>query len=243
VYGHSVRRRDRPSLAALPALLALAVLGARTPAVAAAATAEAEPGRMIPPGVPLKYIHYSVPSFETGDPAPDFTLPSADGSRRWHLADLRGRPVALVFGSLTDNRFRSQAATLARIRTEYAGRVEFLVVAIREAHALDEWVQEDNENEGVGLLQPATDAERLEAARKLAALFPSGFPVAVDGLDDAAMKAYGAWPCRLFLVDPAGRVVFRGKPGPAGFKLADLRDAIAPFLSAPPAPEPEKPGP
>lgn len=36
-----------------------------------------------------------------GDPAPDFTLPTHDGSRRVSLSSLRGRPVVLVFGSYT----------------------------------------------------------------------------------------------------------------------------------------------
>ena len=37
-----------------------------------------------------------------GDPAPDFTLPSRDGSRQVTLSASRGvRPVALVFGSYT----------------------------------------------------------------------------------------------------------------------------------------------
>jgi cytochrome oxidase Cu insertion factor (SCO1/SenC/PrrC family) len=36
-----------------------------------------------------------------GDPAPDFTLPTQDGSSRVTLSSLRGRPVVLVFGSYT----------------------------------------------------------------------------------------------------------------------------------------------
>jgi cytochrome oxidase Cu insertion factor (SCO1/SenC/PrrC family) len=36
-----------------------------------------------------------------GDSAPDFTLPTQDGSNRVTLSSLRGRPVVLVFGSYT----------------------------------------------------------------------------------------------------------------------------------------------
>jgi hypothetical protein len=37
-----------------------------------------------------------------GNPAPDFTLPTADRKSEVHLASLRGRlPVVLVFGSYT----------------------------------------------------------------------------------------------------------------------------------------------
>ena len=39
---------------------------------------------------------------EAGDPAPDFTLETADGSSRVSLSSFRGRmPVVLVFGSYT----------------------------------------------------------------------------------------------------------------------------------------------
>jgi cytochrome oxidase Cu insertion factor (SCO1/SenC/PrrC family) len=40
-------------------------------------------------------------SLSHGDPAPDFTLPTQDGSSRVTLSSLRGRPVVLVFGSYT----------------------------------------------------------------------------------------------------------------------------------------------
>jgi cytochrome oxidase Cu insertion factor (SCO1/SenC/PrrC family) len=40
-------------------------------------------------------------SLSHGDPAPDFTLSTQDGSSRVALSSLRGRPVVLVFGSYT----------------------------------------------------------------------------------------------------------------------------------------------
>jgi len=36
-----------------------------------------------------------------GDLAPDFELPAANGDGRVRLSSLRGRPVALIFGSFT----------------------------------------------------------------------------------------------------------------------------------------------
>ena len=36
-----------------------------------------------------------------GDPAPTFTLNDADGKNAVKLADLKGKPVVLVFGSCT----------------------------------------------------------------------------------------------------------------------------------------------
>jgi AhpC/TSA family len=38
---------------------------------------------------------------QVGDPAPDFTLKTVDGSSQVALSSLRGQPVVLVFGSYT----------------------------------------------------------------------------------------------------------------------------------------------
>ena len=38
---------------------------------------------------------------DTGDPAPDFKLPTLDKTGHVSLSSLRGRPVLLVFGSYT----------------------------------------------------------------------------------------------------------------------------------------------
>lgn len=56
---------------------------------------------MLPPGVDADHVHFHEPSVEEGEPAPDFTLPTSDGESRVALAELRGKPVLLVFGSYT----------------------------------------------------------------------------------------------------------------------------------------------
>ena len=38
---------------------------------------------------------------KVGDLAPDFDLPAAHGDGRARLASLRGKPVAIIFGSFT----------------------------------------------------------------------------------------------------------------------------------------------
>jgi hypothetical protein len=40
-------------------------------------------------------------TLEIGQPAPDFKLTTTDHSKAVSLADLRGRPVVLIFGSYT----------------------------------------------------------------------------------------------------------------------------------------------
>jgi hypothetical protein len=54
-----------------------------------------------PPGVDPAHLHFHETSLGVGDPAPDFRLRRADGLGFVKLSELRGRPVALVFGSYT----------------------------------------------------------------------------------------------------------------------------------------------
>lgn len=55
----------------------------------------------LPPNVNPDHVHFTEAAVEEGDPAPDFTLKSPDGSSEVTLSDLRGRPVVLIFGSYT----------------------------------------------------------------------------------------------------------------------------------------------
>ncbi len=59
------------------------------------------------------------------------------------------------------------------------------------------------------------------------------FPVLVDGMGDAVSRAYGAWPERLYVVDAAGTVIYRGAMGPFGFEPAELRPVLARLRAAP----------
>ena len=55
----------------------------------------------VPPGIDPAHVHFWEPAVGRGDPAPDFTLPRADGRGELTLSSLRGRPVLLIFGSYT----------------------------------------------------------------------------------------------------------------------------------------------
>jgi hypothetical protein len=76
------------------------------------------------------------------------------------------------------------------------GQVEFLLVYIAEAHSRDEWPI-GNET---AIDQPKTEAERLQAARKLAGLGMLGMPMAVDTIINEYERAYSAWPTRYCLM-------------------------------------------
>ena len=52
-------------------------------------------------------------------------------------------------------------------------------------------------------------------------------PALVDHFDDATERAYTGWPERLYLVNREGRVAYKSKPGPFGFKPDELSAALA----------------
>ena len=125
--------------------------------------------------------------------------------------------------------------------------MEFLVVYIREAHALDGAMPMGGK--GAPLVEePLSIEERREVARACSgALDMSPLRMLIDDMKDTACKAYAAWPDRLYLVGVDGLVAFAGARGPRGFQPDALEDAIRVELGLPPLPrkpdeDPEREG-
>jgi hypothetical protein len=112
--------------------------------------------------------------------------------------------------------------------------VRFIAIYVREAHPVDGVLPERRTGAGVragpehGLLleDPLTDDERLALARACEEALELGFPLLVDGVDDAASRAWAGWPDRLYLVDRDGRIAYKGRKGAAGFLPDELGHAI-----------------
>jgi hypothetical protein len=104
--------------------------------------------------------------------------------------------------------------------------VQFFVVYIREAHAIDSsWPMGGG---GAPIVEdPVSDEEREQvAAVCMAQMALEPMPALIDGVDDKVNQAYAAWPDRLYLVGRDGRIAYRGGPGPFGFSPDELEDAI-----------------
>ena len=107
---------------------------------------------------------------------------------------------------------------------EYKGEVEFLVVYIREAHAIDsrspmrtaEMIEDP-----INLIERTTVAKTCMTKMELRPI-----PAVVDRLDDKVNSAYKGWPDRLFLVGKDGKMAYSGGRGPFGFSTQDLTSAI-----------------
>lgn len=153
--------------------------------------------------------------------APDFEL--ADIERRHHrLSDSRGGPVVVEFGSYTCPIFCGHIPAMERLSAAHP-EATFLVVYAREAHP--------------GEVTPShrREADKQEAARRLATEEPMARTVLVDDLDGSVHRSYGGVWDSIFVLDASGRVVLRrawNDPDQVGVVLDQLANgAVEPMES------------
>ena len=103
----------------------------------------------------------------------------------------------------------------------------FLVVYISEAHPSDVWQMESNVKDKVVFASPKDEAERAELAGTCVRKLGIKIPAVLDEFGNSTEANYTAWPDRLYLIDRQGKVAFKSKPGPFGFKPDDLAKALA----------------
>ena len=116
---------------------------------------------------------------------------------------------------------------------EHRDEVQFYVVYIREAHAIDS--SSPLGGDGAPIVEdPVTLEERQAVASVcMSKLSLEPMPALVDDMEDTANKAYSAWPDRLYLVGRDGRVAYHGGPGPFEFAPDELEEAILRELAKP----------
>ena len=109
---------------------------------------------------------------------------------------------------------------------KYKGKVEFLLVYIREAHPTDGWQAPANEKAGILIESAKTFDEKQEHATACVRNLGIKFTTVVDGMDNRVELNYAGWPDRLYLVGKDGHIAWKGDPGPQGFKPPELEAAI-----------------
>jgi len=102
----------------------------------------------------------------------------------------------------------------------------FYAVYIVEAHPTDIWQMKSNIKENILFANPKTDEERALVAGACVRKLGIKFPAVIDGIDNRTEVAYTGWPDRLYLIDRDGKVAFKSRPGPFGFKPDQLEAAI-----------------
>lgn len=111
--------------------------------------------------------------------------------------------------------------------TQYKDRADFLAVYIREAHPTDEWEMKQNLTQNVCYAQPKTLAQRVAIANDFVKRFNFPIPIGIDAMSDYADHLYGGWPERLYVIDPSGKVVYRGGMGPFDYHPAEVSAWLA----------------
>lgn len=149
-----------------------------------------------------------------GDQAPTFDLPTTDGGKV-SSDDLvqDGRPVLLVFGSLTCPVTESAGEGLRELHARYGDMIRFVMVNVREAHP------------GATTRQPGTTEHKLRNAVALQAHHGFPFEVAVDDIDGTLHRSFGPRPSSAYLIDASGTIVFRAH-------WSNVTDALEEALAA-----------
>ena len=88
----------------------------------------------------------------------------------------------------------------------------------------------ENEQDAVLVRQHRSLAERMEVGQTCMVKMALEMPAAVDEMDDAVARAYGAMPERLYLIGREGKVAYKGGIGPMFFRPAEWEEAIAAYL-------------
>jgi len=99
-------------------------------------------------------------------------------------------------------------------------------VYITEAHPSDVWQMQSNIKDKVVFASPRNEDERASVAGTCVRKLGIEVPALLDEFGNSTEGAYTAWPDRLYLIDRNGRVAYKSKPGPFGFKTKELKAAI-----------------
>lgn len=83
-----------------------------------------------------------------------------------------------------------------------------------------------NLEDKVVFASPKNEEERALVAGACVRKLGIKFPAVIDGFDNTIEKTYTGWPDRLYLIDRAGKVAYKSKPGPFGFHPEELKAAI-----------------
>jgi thiol-disulfide isomerase/thioredoxin len=147
-----------------------------------------------------------------GDQVPLLDIELLDGGRLTVDA-LRddGRPLLLVFGSLTCPVTESAMPGLQDLHERYGDHIRVVLVTVREAHP------------GARVGQPDTAEAKHETARTLRAHHGVGFEIGVDDIEGTHHRAFGTRPSSSYLIDPDGTIRFRAHWSNL---TGDLDDAI-----------------
>jgi hypothetical protein len=86
---------------------------------------------------------------------------------------------------------------------------------------------ESNVKDKVVFASPKTEEERSFVAGACVRKLGIAFPAVLDEFGNSTETAYTGWPDRIYLIDSQGRIAYKSKPGPFGFKPDQLEMALS----------------
>ena len=104
--------------------------------------------------------------------------------------------------------------------------VDFKIVYIRDSHPVLGFRAPTNDRKGIPAAEePKSLADREKWACEDRKKMKCTIPVVMDTMDDKTMKAYDAFPQRLFVIGKDGKVVY-GSSGLVGFAVEEVGKAL-----------------
>ena len=104
--------------------------------------------------------------------------------------------------------------------------IDFKIVYIRDSHPVFGFRAPTNDRRGIGPEQePRTLADREKWACEDRKKMKCTIPIVMDGFDDTTLRAYDAFPQRVYVLDKSGKVAYRSA-GLVGFDLENVSKAV-----------------
>lgn len=85
---------------------------------------------------------------------------------------------------------------------------------------------QSNIKDKVVFASPKDEEERALLAGACVRRLGIEIPAVIDEFGNSTEREYTGWPDRLYLIDASGRIAYKSKPGPFGFKSDELRAAV-----------------
>jgi type I thyroxine 5'-deiodinase len=86
---------------------------------------------------------------------------------------------------------------------------------------------QSNIKDKVVFASPKDEEDRAVVAGACVRRLGIKIPAVLDEFGNSTEQAYTGWPDRLYLIDAQGRIAYKSKPGPFGFKADQLAAALA----------------
>ena len=104
--------------------------------------------------------------------------------------------------------------------------VDFTIVCIRDSHPVLGFRAPTNDRKGIPAAEePKSLADREKWACEDRKKMKCTIPVVMDGFDDKTLKAYDAFPQRVYVLDKSGKVVYVSS-GLVGFDVDSVTKAV-----------------